>query len=80
MKKIESIHNKTKEIEEGELPYNNINIILTENDLRKLFDENGLEGIQFNNINLYRNAFIHKSYCFWTTLSTHKLGSLCFLA
>ncbi len=63
MKKIESIHNKTKEIEEGELPYNHINIILTENDLRKIFDENGLEGIQFNNINLYRNAFIHKSYC-----------------
>jgi len=63
MKKIESIHNKTKEIEDAELPYNHINIILTENDLRTIFNENGLEGIQFNNINLYRNAFIHKSYC-----------------
>jgi len=63
MKKIESIHNKTKEIEQTELPYNNQNCILQESDLRTLFDNNGLKGINFNNINLYRNAFIHKSYC-----------------
>ena len=63
MKKIESIHNKTKEILEDELPYNNLNIILQETDLRKFFDENGLKDITFNNINIYRNAFIHKSYC-----------------
>lgn len=63
MKKIESIHNKTKELMETDLPYNPANIILQENDLRELFDNNGLEGIQFNNINLYRNAFVHKSYC-----------------
>jgi len=34
MKKIESIHNKTKELTEIELPYNNKNEILREEDLR----------------------------------------------
>jgi len=63
MKKIESIHNKTKDLNENELPYNNKNQILQETDLRRLFEENGLIDIKFNNINLYRNAFIHKSYC-----------------
>jgi len=63
MKKIESIHNKTKEVNDTELPYNNQNQILQENDLRLFFDSNGLKDIKFNNINLYRNAFIHKSYC-----------------
>jgi ribonuclease-3 len=63
MKKIESIHNKTKDVGDTELPYNNKNLILQESDLRNLFDSNGLNGIKFNNINLYRNAFIHKSYC-----------------
>jgi len=63
MKKIESIHNKTKVLNDTELPYNNKNVILQENDLRTFFDNNGLDGLNFNNINLYRNAFIHKSYC-----------------
>jgi len=63
MKKIESIHNKTKEIANNELPYNNKNIILQESDLRELFNNNGLTDIKINNINLYRNAFLHKSYC-----------------
>lgn len=63
MKKIESIHNKTKDVSYSELPYNNQNQILQESDLKAFFNSNGLEGIKFNNINLYRNAFIHKSYC-----------------
>jgi len=63
MKKIESIHNKTKELTDTDLPYNPLNIILQENDLKDFFNKNGLEGITFNNINLYRNAFVHKSYC-----------------
>jgi len=63
MKRIESIHNKTKILTDTELPYNNKNIMLQESDLKCLFDNNGLEGITINNINLYRNAFIHKSYC-----------------
>lgn len=46
-----------------ELPYNKANILLQADDLRALFDANGLEGVQFHNINLYRNAFVHRSYC-----------------
>ena len=63
MKKIESIHNKTKVIQTDELPYNNQNQMLKDSDLRRFFDMNGLEEIKYNNINLYRTAFIHKSYC-----------------
>ena len=33
MKKIESIHNKTKIIQNDELPYNTNNIMLNHNDL-----------------------------------------------
>lgn len=68
MKKIENIHNKTKEIDTENTPYNNRNIILTEDNLLQFFKENGLENIKFNNINLYRVAFIHKSYC---TMKNH---------
>jgi len=63
MKKIDIIHNKTKDLTNEELPFNPVNIILQEEDLIKFFNNNGLEGIKYNNINLYRNAFIHKSYC-----------------
>jgi len=63
MKKIVSIHNKTKELSDEELPFNSKNIVLANEDLRKFFDDNGLQDIEFNNINLYRNAFVHKSYC-----------------
>lgn len=63
MKKINNLHNKTKEIEEEELPYNINNIILSENNLQELFNINGLNDLKFNNINLYRVAFVHKSYC-----------------
>lgn len=63
MNKINNIHNKTKEIDAEEMPYNNKNILLSEENLRILFDKNGLENIKFNNLNLYRNAFVHKSYC-----------------
>lgn len=63
MKKIESIHNKTKIIQNDELPYNNQNRMLNDSDLRQFFNLNGLDDITYNNINLYRTAFIHKSYC-----------------
>jgi ribonuclease-3 len=63
MKKIESIHNKTKELSNEELPFNPNNILLLEEDLKEFFNNNGLIDVQFNNLNLYRNAFIHKSYC-----------------
>jgi ribonuclease-3 len=39
------------------------NILIQKEDLRLLFDVNGLTNIQFRNINIYRNAFVHNSYC-----------------
>lgn len=63
MNRIQNLHNKTQEVKTEELPYNPSNFLLTENDLRSLFDKNGLSGINFYNINLYRNAFVHRSYC-----------------
>lgn len=63
MKRIENIHNKTRDIDIENQPYNPKNLLLQEEDLRKLFDDNGLSGVQFKNINLYRVAFVHKSYC-----------------
>ena len=63
MKKIESIHNKTKVIQNDELPYNTNNIMLHHSDLMNFFNLNGLPNIKYNNLNLYRTAFIHKSYC-----------------
>ena len=68
MKKIDNIHNKTKEIDVENAPYNNKNVILTENNLLEIFKKNGLENIKFKNINLYRVAFVHKSYC---TMKNH---------
>lgn len=63
MNKINTIHNKTRELEQNELPFNNKNTLLNEVDLKALFEKNGLSEFQFNNINLYRTAFVHKSYC-----------------
>lgn len=63
MNRIQNLHNKTQEVKTEELPYNPNNFLLTDIDLRALFDKNGLSGIQFHNINMYRNAFVHRSYC-----------------
>lgn len=57
------LHNKTQVAEDGELPFNPLNRLLDEAGLRALFDQNGLEAVAFRNINLYRNAFVHRSYC-----------------
>lgn len=61
--RLNSLHNKTQEVAEGELPYNPKNVLLQEEDLLKFLKDNGLENIRYNNINLYRNAFVHRSYC-----------------
>jgi dsRNA-specific ribonuclease len=63
MNKLANIHNKTKELNTDEMPFNNKNILLSENELKQLFHDNGLKDIVFHNINIYRNAFVHKSYC-----------------
>jgi len=62
MKKLTGIHNKTKNITEELSPYNNINILLTDNDLNNFFKEHDIN-YSVKNINLFRNAFVHKSYC-----------------
>lgn len=62
MKKLVNIHNKTKEITEELSPFNNTNIILNESDLNIFFKNHGID-YQYKNINLFRNAFVHKSYC-----------------
>jgi ribonuclease III len=43
-------------------PYNPKNYLITEEDLTLLLSENGMTH-PFNNLNLYRMAFVHKSYC-----------------
>lgn len=63
MKKISGIHNKTKDVDTSDMPFNPKNILLNESDLTTLFNNNGLKDIKYNNINLYRNALVHKSYC-----------------
>jgi ribonuclease-3 len=63
MNKIHTIHNKTKELNVEEMPFNNKNILMTEKDLRDIFDRNGLCDQNFKSIDLFRNAFVHKSYC-----------------
>jgi dsRNA-specific ribonuclease len=63
MKRIENIHNKTMEIDIENQPYNNKNILLQREDLDNLLNSNGLSGLEIKNINLYRVAFVHKSYC-----------------
>lgn len=62
MKKLVNIHNKTKEITEELSPFNNTNIILNDSDLNNFFKNHNID-YQYKNINLFRNAFVHKSYC-----------------
>jgi ribonuclease-3 len=44
------------------LPYNPSNVVLTNESLRTLLQTYGVEN-NHNDINLYRMAFVHKSYC-----------------
>jgi ribonuclease-3 len=63
MNRLNALHNKTQNVPDNELPYNSSNILPVENDVRSFFDNHGLKDVSFNNINIYRNAFIHRSYC-----------------
>lgn len=77
MKRIDNIHNKTKEIDSINLPYNNKNVLLNDENLRELFDSNGLNGLKYKNINLYRVAFVHKSYCTMKNIDFNKSNINC---
>ena len=50
MKRIDNIHNKTKEIDSVNLPYNNKNVLLNDENLRELFDTNGLKGLKYKTL------------------------------
>lgn len=61
--RLNALHNKTKEVSDGDLPFNPNNVLLSEADLAALFAANGLPELPFRNVNVYRNAFVHRSYC-----------------
>ena len=65
MNKISSLHNKTKEIDVLDMPYNDKNIILSLEALSLFLYNNGIDSNSYkiNDINLYRTAFVHQSYC-----------------
>jgi ribonuclease-3 len=77
MKRIQGIHNKTKDIDINNQPYNNKNILLQSNDLTDIFNNNGLNDIEFKNIDLYRVAFVHKSYCTMKNIDFDKSNINC---
>lgn len=70
--RLASLHNKTQTVPDSELPYNPTNVLIQETDLLELFRRHGLEGVVPNNINLYRNAFVHRSYC---TMKNHDFDT-----
>lgn len=63
MNRLNALHNKTQEVPDTDLPYNPNNKLIQETHLREFFDAHGLNDVVFRNINLYRNAFVHRSYC-----------------
>ncbi len=63
MNRISNLHNKTQDVPDSELPYNPNNVLPNIPDIRSFFDTHGLTDIPIHNINLYRNAFVHRSYC-----------------
>jgi ribonuclease-3 len=77
MKRIQGIHNKTQDIEIINQPYNNKNILIQNVDLQEIFNNNGLSNIKFKNIDLYRVAFVHKSYCTMKNIDFDKSNINC---
>jgi ribonuclease-3 len=61
--RLSNLHNKTKQMADGDLPYNPSNLLPQMADIRSFFDTHGLSEAPINNLNLYRNAFVHRSYC-----------------
>lgn len=63
MNRLNALHNKTQDVPDEELPFNPNNKLIQTEHIRRMFDDHGLEGVSFHNVNLYRNAFVHRSYC-----------------
>lgn len=77
MSRLNSLHNKTQEVPDHELPYNPKNRLITLDDLNVLFRQNGLAGVEPRNLNLYRNAFVHRSYCTMKNDDFHSGNEKC---
>lgn len=63
MNRIQNLHNKTQDVQEHELPYNPNNQLVQMEDIQNYFKCHGLTNMPIHNLNLYRNAFVHRSYC-----------------
>jgi len=77
MLRINSLHNKTKEIDINDMPYNNKNILLNEKNLIEILEKNGVSNIKINDIDLYRTAFVHQSYCTMKNIDFKNSNSKC---
>jgi ribonuclease-3 len=63
MSRLQSLHAKTAlTVNDDELPYNPRNVLLTDAGLREILAKGGLRDLPYRNINVYRTAFVHKSY------------------
>jgi ribonuclease-3 len=61
MNKLNGLHNKTQEIAVYDLPFNPNNVLLSKEDLCSFLEIGDIKDV--HNINLYRTAFVHRSYC-----------------
>ena len=79
MNKIASLHNKTKELDISDMPYNNKNKLLDNYNLELLLYNNGIDKneYKFNDIDLYRTAFVHQSYCTMKNIDFNNSNSKC---
>jgi|AntDeeMinimDraft_4_1070355.scaffolds.fasta_scaffold08868_2 dsRNA-specific ribonuclease len=59
------MYTSTENIEEDQrkIPYSSLNKVITEEDVSCIFREFGLYGTKPQDLNLYRTAMVHKSYC-----------------
>jgi len=62
MNRLNSLHNKTQEVKEVDLPYNPSNTLLQKDDLRAFLNANGMSDCEYHNLNLYRTAFVHRTF------------------
>ena len=63
MSRLQSLHSKTAvSVNDDELPFNPKNVALTDADLREILAKGGLRDLPYRNLNIYRTAFVHRSY------------------
>lgn len=77
MNRLNSLHNKTQSVSQNDLPYNPSNVLPSEADIRAFFDKHGLDDVVFHNVNIYRNAFVHRSYCTMKNDDFHSGNERC---